>query len=100
MKNKVYIKLNELPKCPKCKCSWDGENIFDVLRASVSYKHLSDEGLTTEIKSCYGSSIQFRRTIHTDDYGTGYFTEIKTIECPDCHTLWNERTGEIIKKQN
>jgi rubredoxin len=69
------MNLDHYGKCPVCSASWDGGDIPEHIREHYSppYKWSRLIGIET-----------------TSYDGVSYW------ECPDCHSIWNRFSNELI----
>ncbi len=86
----------ETETCPKCSSSWEGEEIFAVLRKQAWAADKSDEELTKFIHAAYGNPPhRFKRVIGVEyAYGDPRHRDgVSAWMCPDCQHVFPRDLG-------
>ena len=72
--------------CPKCGTSWDGGDIYEVLRAMPDYAGKSDDDLRRMVDTSYAPPRRFSRLIGVEYRGR--YDGVWEWRCPDCAETW------------
>ncbi len=72
--------------CPKCGASWDGGDIYEVLRAMDAYASWSDADLRKMVEESYSPPRRFSRLVGLE-YRQKY-DGVLEWQCPDCNEKW------------
>jgi len=83
-------------KCKHCGADWEGEDIYEALRAHEAYKDWSDERVK-EAASNYGWTPENRKK-----FGRKIGIEVRGVydgvlywKCPDCGTYTGRFSGVV-----